>query len=162
MTLAIQSWIKKKGFKFISSPGLTDAVMFGVDCVFINSQPCRDSKIATMLHECGHILIREARQRADEAGSITPVVGVTQREFESGTGRYTHKSKRKSVAVVTEEIEAWERGWNLGRRLKVRMSRKKYENTRIKALMTYMRWCGASKPRMRTRTQRKRTATRKQ
>ena len=141
MTLKLKKWIHRQGFKLSQEPGQTDCVLFDpVNAIFINSKSSRDSRIATILHECGHIMVRSGRHNAHERESKNPIVGVTFTELEDGTGRYRPKSKSKAIAIITEEIEAWNRGWHLKKRLKIRISKKRFDAIRTKALMTYMRF----------------------
>ena len=95
--------------------------------------------IATALHECGHVLVHQARHKRKNER----IAGVSKQDQEHQVGRYSKRTKKRHIAEVTEEIEAWERGWELGKRLKIRIAKKYYENVRVRALMTYMRWSGS-------------------
>lgn len=139
----LEEWIGTRGFELECSPGAEDCVIFGsTRMVSINSRQSRRSKIATLLHECGHILIYEARRRSKNPAR--PVAGASFRDWETETRRYAPKSRSRKVAVLTEELEAWERGWALGRRLRSGISKKYYDGIRIKAVMTYVRATSAS------------------
>ena len=135
----LETWVKERGFTIECSPGAYDSVDLGPSrTVTINSRQSRRSKMATLLHECGHILIHASRRRSKDPRK--PVAGVSLRDAETDKKRYARNSRSRRLAIMTEELEAWERGWALGRRLKLVISKKYFEGVRVKAVMTYVRW----------------------
>ena len=144
----LSAWIRKHGYALQLEPGADDEVECeGRKRVLLNSRPDRDSIVATALHECGHILIYEARCKQQGSSSMhaRPIAGSNLRDYRTQKRRFATNTCKRKVAIITEEIEAWERGWELGRRLRIRLAKRKFENVRIKALMTYMRWGGRCK-----------------
>jgi hypothetical protein len=137
----VEDWLEKKGYSLSVEPDAKDEVHFEPTlCVFINSNQSRESKLHTALHECGHILIRKSRMRCGHKGRKR-CTGISAVEEQKGIGRYKKSTTRRRMAVMTEEIEAWERGLTLARRLCIKVNKKRFENARIRALMTYCRWC---------------------
>ena len=136
----LKTWIKRRGYTLVLEPGVDDRVECeDVKKVHLNSRQGKNSLLSLFLHECGHILIYEARSKQTSV-KARPIAGCNRRDYLSNKRRYGKNTCKRKVAIVTEEIEAWERGWELGRRLSIRLSKQKFENVRIKALMTYMRW----------------------
>lgn len=137
----VEEWLSIKGYTLSVEPNTADEVHFEpVLCVFLNANQSRESMLHTALHECGHVLIRKARMRRGPRGR-TRCTGISALEEHKGVGRYKRSTKRRQMAVMTEEIEAWERGLKLARRLGIKVNTKRFENARIRALMTYCRWC---------------------
>lgn len=129
----------------ILEEGGEDEVGFDGDKkVTLNSRVDPSSLTAAALHECGHILIYEARCRqrtsVKKKSQDRPIAGSSLKDNLSNKRRFATNTCKRKVAIVTEEIDAWERGWELGKRLRIRISKTRFENSRIKALMTYMRW----------------------
>jgi hypothetical protein len=140
---AVKTWLEERGFDLVQEPGAPGCVIFGgVNTVFVDKNGTREARLATMLHEAGHVSIRRSRARAKKK----TVSGVCHWDMSAERGRYTPRSKKRKIAVLSEEIDAWERGWALGRSLNIKLSKKKYEAVRVRALMTYVRW-GASSSR---------------
>lgn len=137
----IEEWLEKKGYSLSVEPNLKDEVHFEpVQCVFLNSKQSKESMVHTALHECGHILIRKSRMRNGPNGRKR-CIGISAREEQKSIGRYKKSTKRRRMAVMTEEIEAWDRGLKLARRLCIKVNKTRFENSRIRALMSYCRWC---------------------
>lgn len=87
-----------------------------------------------LLHECGHHLIGPKRRGE---------------RFGMGYGLDDERllrSPHHKLDVIEEEFEAWHRGWNLGRKLRIvtRKDRVCYDDTRIKMLRTYIDWASKS------------------
>ena len=136
----LSAWLKRKGFKIRFRPGSSDEVNWKPKFVQINSRTTKTTQVAVCLHECGHVLINESRLKQSKQKKQRKIAGASYQEDEMSKGRMSRNTYTRKIAIITEEIEAWERGWNLSKRLGLKISRKKYENVRIKALMTYVNW----------------------
>jgi hypothetical protein len=75
------------------------------------------SRLYTLLHECGHVLIDSGAQ-----GYLTAFV------------------EPERVETVAEEIEAWNRGRRLAHRLRIRIDARAWRRLRAHCLASYMRW----------------------
>lgn len=86
------------------------------------------------------MLIHLGRRRRPGAS----VAGSTLREFEANVCYQTRRMRRLSdgLRVVHEEQVAWERGYRLGRRLRLGIDKKTYRRHAVRNAMTYVRWLG--------------------
>ena len=49
-------------------------------------------------------------------------------------------NRKKRVAVLSEEIEAWKRGELLAKRLGIEINSEKFDRVRADAIMSYVEW----------------------
>ena len=132
----LKQWLLGKGFETIEAIDVTNCVVFGrTKTVFINNNSTRENRLISLLHEAGHVDIHMKRKR----NRNRTISGISLNEQVKEIGRFTQKSKRRLIAVLTEEIDAWDKGWKIGRKLGIKISKRRYEIIRIRALMTYTR-----------------------
>lgn len=133
----LESWLQRRGFDLELEDGGDDSVCFDTMNVLINSRLSPSSKLATLLHECGHIAVFQQRLKDRRAR----VAGSTFHQFvRTSSIRDSRLTRRSRIDTVTEEIEAWDRGEAIAKRLKIRYNKKLFANIRTKSLMTYFRW----------------------
>ena len=126
----IEEWLAKKGYVISYVSDVEDQVDFDEKTVFIRSRNHAESRFYTLLHECGHILIRAGwRQFAKEH----PMYAA------SGDGRCA-RSKAYRVSLIAEEIDAWKRGRRLANRLGLFVRDDKYDNIMTECLSGYIEW----------------------
>lgn len=134
----LHKWLLRQGFSLSLVPKADDEVCFDRKVVTINSRCARPCQVSALLHECGHVAVWNCRWR-------TPQVRVCGSDLKTSRRLLSTDPKRLNKAdrlrIVAEEMEAWNRGEKLGRRLKIRFSKVRFERERTKALMTYQRWC---------------------
>lgn len=135
----LTSWLRRRGFELVLAAGASDCVCFETARVIINSKPPRQSQLSTLLHECGHVDVLNARLKNRHAR----VAGATLGNWMRTSNTKSRRALRIRINVVTEEIEAWDRGEAIAKRLKIRYDRKTFQNIRTRALMTYFRWTAA-------------------
>lgn len=82
-----------------------------------------ERQLLWFLHECGHALIDR---------SIVQRYGTTRSEP-------NQRSLIVKVEEVAEELEAWNRGYNLVQRLGIHVNAKRYKKLRAEAVATYFR-----------------------
>lgn len=136
----LHAWLQQRGFSLRVIPNAVDRVVLlaegGGEVTLDRTRPAAN-RICTLLHECGHVIV-DARRRAVRA-TRRRHAGATLREVFHGTGRLRPRRLACDLAELHEELEAWEAGEALARRLKVRFSRATFERERAQALMTYVR-----------------------
>ena len=92
-------------------------------------------KLITLLHECGHFLIDQSRDRN---------VKTYNMKYGNGYEFYDDKKKNKTVRhkidVLSEEIEAWNRGYTLALRLNLNLDKNKFDKEKASAVKTYAFW----------------------
>jgi hypothetical protein len=133
----IRKWLTQNGFSLNLRFRGEDEVCFTTRSVTINSASRSWTKINSLLHECGHIAIWKCRRKNSRKKVSGSTLGSSDRIMTSSA---TKLNKTDRLALVTEEIEAWERGEKLAKRLKIRYSLARFRADRTRALMTYQRW----------------------
>jgi hypothetical protein len=89
------------------------------------SQLDKEIILYTLMHEAGHILVFN---NPGQLKLLNPSL------------RQSPLSKEEKILVLLEEIEAWKRGKNLGKRLGLLVDEKKLESERAEALFKYIKW----------------------
>jgi hypothetical protein len=129
----LREWIGRQGYR-VQPAGpkraMKDCTDFEARRVWYNGRSQPHVQLRTLLHEAGHILIRKSRCRHPRK----EVVGRTLAQSTEPA-----RSKQQGLHVLHEEIEAWSRGWKLGKRLRLGLARKLYVQDRTLCLMTYVR-----------------------
>jgi hypothetical protein len=111
--------------------------------VYVSNRGTYACRLATLLHECGHVIIWQRRRRRKSAR----VFGASFAEWMYNRGRCRARTRRAALATLQEEMAAWELGEQLARRLNIRFSVKTFEKVRTRAVCTYLP--GAPTPRQR-------------
>lgn len=117
-------WANNKGYHVELVPNGDDCICEITKLIEINSSLPIETQVIRLLHECGHILIFEN-------GSVF--------NFEDKK-KYIKNSIGNKVFTVIEEAEAWRRGWELSKRLKISIDSENWERAMIKALNNYIKW----------------------
>lgn len=137
----MRRWLKARGFALQIKDSVADCVIFDSAAghvVQINKRLSYPVKVATLMHECGHVSIFMSRTR----NQSLRIAGANFREFFLEVGRMSLRGRASRLCVLEEEIAAWQRGEDLAKRLGVRFSRGAFERTRTLCLMTYVKWSG--------------------
>jgi hypothetical protein len=127
----IRKWLTKRGYRLSFGKRRND-VCFARKVVSVQARLGLESKTATLLHECGHILVHLCRRKSKD----TRVAGASWKEWRRLSGS---RSKHAALLALQEEMVAWDRGYSLASRLKIRLSTAQKRNSRTKSLMTYVR-----------------------
>ena len=97
----------------------------GHPCVSINTNQRKRLQLYTILHEAGHVIIRER----EEYETLYP---------------YGQKDKSKTISrrvdVIREEVAAWDEGERLAQRLGIKLDHRLYHNFYKKHLFEYVKW----------------------
>lgn len=140
----LRTWLGKQSASLSTRPGCSDEVTFSdtpgkhkriIVTVTINSRIAYQTRLAVLLHECGHVAIFRARQKDPKRR----VHGCTYREWWNSRGRCKKGSGARKLSTLDEELAAWEIGEKLGKRLGIRLARRTFERCRVKCLLTYVR-----------------------
>ena len=137
----LQTWLQGRGFTVRFAHKCADEVDFDRRLVSINASSSASSRVSALLHECGHVLIW--RSRCENHARRVCGRSLEERLLEKGRGRKRTSARR--LAVLQEEVEAWDRGWALRGRLRVRANQKSYERIRSSCLTSYVKWAALSK-----------------
>ena len=127
----VVEWLDKRGYEVYIGTDVEDSVWYANKRIYINSRQHIQNRLYALLHECGHILVNDNRDRVYELSYQA-----------TGEGR-VRPSKQKRVAILAEEFEAWKRGERLADRLGIEINTEKYDQERTRAIMSYIEWAGA-------------------
>lgn len=130
----LRCWLARRGFALQSRRGLPDEVDLLERVVTINAASGYQARLAALLHECGHVRIFLSRMRRPNKR----VFGVSLVEDLGCSGRCDRRGRRARLALLQEEIAAWDSGEQLAGQLQVRFARGKLEKLRQESLMTYV------------------------
>lgn len=140
---AIETWLRRRGYSLSYGRGVRkDEVDFDARRVSVS---CQAQPTIGALHECGHVLVSLARRRRPQS----LIAGSTLRQFQANSCvAETARLRRLAdgLRVVAEELVAWERGFQLGRRLHLRVSAKTYQRHVLRNAMSYVRWLAMTPP----------------
>ena len=125
----LESWLESKGYFVSLETDAEDAVYYNCKQVSLNSRNHIEKRLYILLHECGHILIDNGKRDRLFSLSKTTEAIMGKRE-----------SRKRRVAVLSEEVEAWKRGERLARRLGININAKKFDNIRADAIISYVEW----------------------
>jgi len=130
----LRAWLKRRGFGLEVVGGCPDEVDLRTKTVHIDGRHAYQLKLSSLIHECGHveIFLRRARRPRERICGRT----LAEHILEVGRGRTVARASR--LALLQEEMDAWEAGERLGKRLAVRYHRSVLEKDRVKSLMTYV------------------------
>ena len=113
-------------------------------CVTISTRQGVEKQLYSLLHECGHILIQsnEIRYNKKFPAQAKRNCYLSHRQLE--------KSKKYKVDVISEEIEAWDRGKSLATRLGLYIDEDKYNEVKVTCVYTYVDWAAKQHERRKT------------
>lgn len=125
----IESWLDKKGFVLCKSNKRTiqDEVDFERKVVFLSLRSSPINQLYSVLHECGHIVVRGKKTYKQD---FREHINVAE-----GEGKVTITS---TVQEVEEEILAWREGAALAKKLSICIDREKYYKYGYKWVMGYI------------------------
>lgn len=133
----VKDWLAAHHCRLTVSSAKRNEALFqeGERCqVHLCSGGTYEIRLATLLHECGHVIVWLRRRR----DKTKRVYGSSYREWMGAKGRCRGRTRRAELATLQEEMAAWDLGERLARRLKVRVSAAKFERVRARALLTYL------------------------
>jgi hypothetical protein len=130
---AVVAWLDDRTYEVDCYPGAQDQVDFNDYCVHINSSKGAESRLYTLLHEAGHVMVR------DDWASFSQFYPNYLKSQWGLDGRTT-KSKSHRVAAIAEEYEAWRRGLVLAWQLGIPVNSNKYDRESSDAMLTYIHW----------------------
>lgn len=134
------------GYDVEVAPGEEDRIELGEGrSIHINSSAHPETRFYTLLHEAGHAHIRR-RWKAWSAAHPRYL-----EHPDRGVSSQRRRSKAFRVGLVAEEIEAWNQGLQLARRLGLFVDPVKFDTDKNNALLTYISWAAGSAPASRRR-----------
>ena len=125
----IESWLDKKGFVLCKSKKRTiqDEVDFERKVVFLSLRSSPINQLYSLLHECGHVIIRGRKDYK-----------IKYKSFYKVSEEVLPPTMQSSVEEVEEEINAWREGENLCIKLSIDINTDEYYKYASKWVMSYI------------------------
>ena len=127
----VAKWAQIKGFMIVFEHNGHNNISFDDMIITINTSEGPETRLFSLLHECGHVLVCQDFQRYKEA-----FPGV----WEGTIDKRKSRSKHYRVSLVEEEMLAWRRGRKLAKRLNIAIDEEKWNKHKADCLYTYLRW----------------------
>ena len=124
----VEGWLASRGWHVYSYTDATDATYWHLKQIHIDSRKHSEKRLYTLLHECGHVLVDDNRDR------------IHSLSRNAHTDAPQRASREKRIAILSEEYEAWKRGERLAKRLDIKINTKKFDAHRATCLMSYTNW----------------------
>lgn len=105
-----------------------DAYYHDVKCIGICTRHSKEVQLFCLLHEAGHFLIRRRRN-----------FPIKYRDTDS------NKKTSKTVDVIREEINAWEEGERLAKKLRITLDEGRWTSYWKKQVYEYILWGAETK-----------------
>lgn len=135
----LKNWVENKGwivdFEYLGKDEM-DPVL---KTISINTRQGIEKQLYTLLHECGHVLVQKNTKSYNKKYPAT----AKMNSYESINKRL-EKSPKYKVDVISEEIDAWERGRKLAKRLDIYVDDEKYNNMTSECVYSYVRWASGT------------------
>ena len=127
----VRDWLDEKDIMLMFSKELDNE--FSPDGKYINIRPIKNKEemFYTLLHECGHVLV-ETNNKGFKDNYKT-------KDFNDWDKMVRTRDSALKVSVLADEMEAWNRGRKLAKRLNLA-----YDEKEFKKLMGQCVWAYAS------------------
>jgi len=123
----IQAWIISKGFHLYVGPEVDNEICHKSKIVSLNSRLSKIDQVYILLHECGHVIALSNKK--SRFYKLKSTIAETDANFK--------------VYRVEEEIDAWNRGRQLAKRLRISIDDNKWENMFFDAIKKYIKWAAS-------------------
>lgn len=126
----IEKWLEKQKFALLKSklPTIEDEVDFERKVVFLSLKSKPIHQLYSLLHECGHVVIRKKKDyKTRYKESIAYQEGTLEKE-----------TNRSSVEQIEEEILAWREGFALASKLDIEIDSDVYYKYSSRWVMSYV------------------------
>ena len=121
----IKNWIENNGYKL--KMGNVDQVDYNKFEITINPRQTKTNLIFSALHECGHIIVSDKK-------SYNKNYKILNKGYLDG--RHT-KGLLYKYKQLREEIQAWEKGFKLSKKLGININKEDYDKYASVCFNTY-------------------------
>lgn len=131
----IIKWLEKKGWSLLFTevpPDEKGVLCYDTKKIEISKALSKEEQIFILLHECGHILLRQKEHVYENMFPIQSTISPNK--------SYKKRSRKYKIEILQEEILAWNRGKKLAKRLGIKINNKKWERIKSDCLFTYIEW----------------------
>ena len=128
------NWLKSIGWEvqWYTTRNMVDAASLDEKAVTVSKKQIPRHQYYTLLHECAHVDLL--------AGPVENRRGEPYGYIDLWWGKVDERTLRHRVAVVIDEISAWEHGIKLAHRLGISVDLVKYRDFRNRNLKSYFNW----------------------
>ena len=126
----IKKWIESEGYTLKVSN--TDEVDYDKNQVTLCNSKNKTNMIYSLLHECGHIVTANKKSYGKKYRILNKA---------NIDNRHT-KGKLYVYKQLQEEVEAWERGYKLSKKLGILIDKDSYDKYAAKCFNTYIKYHG--------------------
>lgn len=119
-------WSSEKGYIVDISADGDNSVDRESKIISISSKRDLEYQVCVLLHECGHIQI------FDNEGALS---------MDKARVKWSSTSRRYKTSILIEEVEAWRRGINLCKKLKLSINIDIIKLNMVNAILKYAKWC---------------------
>ena len=131
---AVVDILDDMGWEVEMERGAADRALMGSNVIEINGACSPERRFYTLLHEVGHIVLRE------DWGRFTKMhPNYMDAKFAAPDGRTLRRTTYR-IATLSEEFEAWRVGLDFALEKRLYVDLYKYEEESSKALLTYVNW----------------------
>jgi len=127
----VVSWAADRSYDVEFHPHFEDKIDDSEKLITINSRFSDEIQLYSLLHECGHLIIRKNEERYNKTYPVA-------KKLSDSIHRGIIKTKKYQVDVVAEEIDAWRVGKKLAKRLNIRLREDSYNKEMAKWVFDYM------------------------
>lgn len=120
------SWAIDKGYSVELSADGDNSVDRDSKIISLSNKRALSYQVCVLLHECGHIQIFE------NEGTLC---------MDQIRSNWSENSRKARTSILIEEVEAWRRGINLSKKLKLSIDIETIKLNMINAILKYAKWC---------------------
>lgn len=124
-------WAEEKNYQIVEGPDEEDACWSDVKQITIYSGQGIEKRLYSLLHECGHALIRSDAKNFEHSYPAHATAELDGRK---------RRSDKYKVSLIEEEVEAWKRGYRLANRLGLFIDEENFNKLKTKCLISYFIW----------------------
>lgn len=122
----LEAWCARRGILVSYVPNCQSSLFTNPFSIVLNPRLGLQKLTGVFLHECGHVLVEQSTMKASG-------------ELLYPSSNYTRTTRYK-VDIIENEFLAWQRGWDLAKKLGISMSREKYLEIRDEMIKRYLSW----------------------
>jgi hypothetical protein len=127
-------WVEKKNWT-VGFYSTYSAMRWWDREIEICSRLSPETQLHDLLHECGHLILhlnhKKYRERFPYSDMAEDLKNLKHRKSR-------RKSKRYKIDEISEELEAWEQGKKLAKRLNILLDKEKYHRHMTEGVWSYI------------------------
>lgn len=130
----VVKWLKKKNYDVSFHHYFEDQMSDSDREVLISSRNSKETQLFAILHECGHLLLRQH----DRNKKLFPAVAKYDETYQR-KNKQALATKGYIIDFIHEEILAWDEGEKLANRLKLKIDIEKYRKDKYKYVFWHLK-----------------------